>query len=174
MTHRCDKSFGEYITMKMNPLSLPLGLITLFTLIILCINLFEKNVRLNNQIEDMLWEQRIMSGSGRNDERVRFTTGLNETGLPFDVVPNIVHYILFRVHEIEFAHFVSMLSVLKNQRPELIYIHCDCHQLNGDNYKRVLRIASETNTSIIVRYIERPNEILGYNLTEKWVSTRVT
>ena len=93
--------------------------------------LMERNIRMKNQIEDMEWYQKVML-SNLGTEGISLgtvSTGLNETGLPFDVVPNIVHYILFTIHEIEFSHFISMLSVLKNQRPELIYIHCDCHQL---------------------------------------------
>src|ERR1700761_2965283 len=46
----------------------------------------------------------------------------NETGFPFYVVPNIVHYILFDIKDIGFGHFVSLLSVMKNQKPDLIYI----------------------------------------------------
>ena len=77
------------------------------------------------------------------------------------MVPNIVHYLLFNVTEIKFGHFISFLSVLKNQKPEKVYIHCDCSQLNGDYYQRVLRVANKTNTPIIVRTIERPTQIFG-------------
>src|ERR1700761_7561913 len=55
--------------------------------------------------------------------------GLNETGLPFEVIPNIIHYTLFTDHTLQFVHFLSVLSVLRTQKPDLIYIHCDCHQL---------------------------------------------
>jgi hypothetical protein len=53
----------------------------------------------------------------------------NVTGYPYDIVPNVVHYILFTIHEIQFSHFISLLSVLRNQKPDQIIIHCDCDQL---------------------------------------------
>ena len=102
---------------------------------------------------------------------------VNEEGLPFDIIPNIVHYILFTICEIQFAHFVSILSIFKNQRPELIYIHSDCDQLSGQYWRRVLRVSNKTNTKIIVRYIERPTEIWGQKLSEQylnWHSSDIT
>jgi len=75
-------------------------------------------------------------------------------GLPFDIVPNYVHYILLDVKEIEFGHFISLLSVLKNQRPERIYIHCNCHQLSGQYNKRVLRVCRKLDVQIVVRDID--------------------
>ena len=102
---------------------------------------------------------------------------LNETGFGFNIVPNIVHYVLFTVHEIEFSHFISFLSVLKNQKPEKVYIHCDCSQLSGDYYQRVLRVANKTNTSIIIRTIERPTQIFGKSLSKEslnWHSSDIT
>ena len=90
----------------------------------------------------------------------------NETGFPFNIVPNIIHYILFSVKEIKFQHFLSIISVLKNQRPDQIYIHCDCNELSGDYYRRVLRVANKTKTSIIIRSIEKPTQIFGKNLSK--------
>ena len=95
-------------------------------------------------------------------------TDYDTTGFPIDIVPNIVHYILFRVHEIEFAHFISMVSVLKNHRPDLIYIHCDCTELYGDNWHRVQAIANRTGTRLTVRPIEIPTQVFGKNLSEGW------
>ena len=92
----------------------------------------------------------------------------NETGFPFNVVPNIVHYILFDVTNITFGHFISLLSVMKNHKPDLIYIHCTEKQLSGDNYERTLRVANKTNSQLIVRTIEKPTQIFGHNLSKKW------
>ena len=58
-----------------------------------------------------------------------FSDSNNVTGYPYFVVPNIVHYILFGINEIYFVHYVSILSVLKNHKPDIIWIHCDCDQL---------------------------------------------
>ena len=141
--------------------------VVILTLIIVSIFLFEQNNRLKNDIQDIQWFHKLMFS---NDRSVQTVNDINKTGLPFDIVPNIVHYILFEIHQIEFAHFISLLSVLKNQRPQLIYIHCDCHQLYGNYYRRVLKVANRTDTAIIVRYIERPKEIFGHKLSGDWVN----
>ena len=95
--------------------------------------------------------------------------GDNLTGYPIDIVPNIVHYVLFTIHKIEIAHFISILSVLKNHRPEKIMIHCDCDQLEGDYWERVLKIAEKTSTIIKVRRVERIKQIFGIKFNEKWI-----
>ena len=85
-------------------------------------------------------------------------------------MPNIVHYVLFTKHEIQFVHFVSILSVLRNQRPDAVYVHCDCHELRGGYTDRVLALMNATNTTFIVRHIERPTEIFGQKLREEWIN----
>ena len=77
---------------------------------------------------------------------------LNETGYPLNIVPNIVHYVLFDVTEITFAHFISILSALKNQRPDLIYIHCNCRRLIGRYYRRALEVANKLYIPIIIQF----------------------
>ena len=86
------------------------------------------------------------------------------------MVPNIVDYKLFDVTNITFGHFISLLSVMKNQKPDLIYIQFNCHQLSGDYYERALRVADKTNTQLIVRTIERPTQIYGQKLNKEWVN----
>ncbi|XP_054164708.1 uncharacterized protein LOC128962359 [Oppia nitens] len=99
----------------------------------------------------------------------------NITGYPQLIVPNIVHYVLFTIHEIEFAHFISILSVLKNQRPEIIYIHCDCHQISGQYFQRVLKVADKVNTKVIVRYVDKLTEIFGKKLNWiEWHASDIT
>ncbi|CAG2103059.1 unnamed protein product [Medioppia subpectinata] len=92
----------------------------------------------------------------------------NISGFPFDIVPNIIHYVLFNVSEIEFAHFIGILSVLRNQRPDRIYIHSDNHELRGDHWRRVLAIARLTGTELTVRTIDRPTEVFGRNLSAEY------
>lgn len=90
--------------------------------------------------------------------------GDNVTGWPTDIVPNIVHYVLFEQHKISYVHMLSMLSVIQIHRPELIYIHCDCDRIDEDdiNWKRVLKLVNATNDIlIIVNKIDRPTEIYG-------------
>jgi len=95
--------------------------------------------------------------------------GDNITGYPIRIVPNIVHYVLFTIHQVEFGHFISILSVLKNQKPDQIIIHCDCDQLNGSYYERILKILPKTKTKLTIRKIERPTEIFGKPLNKEWI-----
>ena len=111
----------------------------------------------------------------KRDEQVM--PGLNETGLPFDIVPNTVHYILFALNEIRFAHFLSMLSVFKNQKPKLIYIHCDCHRLTGQYWDRVVMVSNKTSIPIVLREIVKPTQIYGQKLSTEnlnWHASDIT
>ena len=83
----------------------------------------------------------------------QFKDSNNETGYPYLIVPNSVHYVLFDVHQIELSHYVSILSVLKNQKPDIIWIHCNCGQLYGQYYKKVIERVKQTNTVFEIRRI---------------------
>lgn len=88
----------------------------------------------------------------------------NITGWPINIVPNIVHYILFEKRTISYVHMLSVLSVLKAHKPDKIIIHCDCYQLDDDdtNWQRVLRVVNETNeTTVLINTIVKPTKIYG-------------
>ena len=85
-------------------------------------------------------------------------------------VPNIVHYVLFSIHEIQFGHFLSILSVLKNQRPKVIYVHCDCHRLSGQYWDRALKVADSVDTILVVRKIKKPTEIFDNKLSNSYMN----
>ena len=92
-------------------------------------------------------------------------------------VPNIVHYILFGINDIQFSHYLSVLSVLKNQKPSLIYIHCDCDRLTGQYWERAVRVADKLNTTLVVRRVVKPTEIFGHKLSTSymnWHSSDIT
>ena len=113
----------------------------------------------------------IQSNSVQNNvNELDFNRFDNITGYPSLIVPNIVHYILFDVKEIEFVLYVSILSVLKNQKPDIIYIHCDCDQLYGQFYQKVIEKVKQTKTVFKIRKIERPTEIFGIPLSKPWLN----
>ena len=150
-------------------------LLFLLLVFILAIFLVKDNYRLKTELSFeksfRTFDKNLKNNFNLNEEtNKKFSNEFNRIGAPFDIVPNIVHYVLFTVHEIQFSHFISFLSVLKNQKPDRIYIHCDCTQLFGTFYERVLRVANKTNTQIIIRTIERPTEIFGQKLSEKWLN----
>lgn len=91
-------------------------------------------------------------------------SGDNETGWSTNIVPNIVHYILFEQHRITYVHLLSMLSVIKIHKPNLILIHCDCAEIDDNdlNWRRILTVINATNEIVIkVNHIERPTAIYG-------------
>lgn len=91
----------------------------------------------------------------------------NITGWPTNIVPDIVHYILFEYHRITYSNMLSLLSVVHIHQPENIYIHCDCSEIDGDdeNWKRVLHAVNITNKSTIqIIQIEKPTEINGMKI----------
>lgn len=95
----------------------------------------------------------------------------NITGWPSDIVPDIVHYILFEYHRISYSNMLSLMSVIRIHQPALIYIHCDCDEIEPDdpNWARVLAAANETQTTTIqVNRIEKPTEINGVKISEEY------
>lgn len=94
----------------------------------------------------------------------------NITGWPTDIVPDIVHYILFEYHRISYSNMLSLMSVIRIHQPALIYIHCDCDaiELGDANFARVLAAVNETDkTTIHIHRIERPTEINGLKIREE-------
>jgi len=81
-----------------------------------------------------------------------------------------VHYVLFNVKIIEFGHFISILSVLWNQKPDQIIVHCDCDHLIVRYYEKILKIIPKTRTKFTVRTIKKPTEIFGKPLSEGWIN----
>lgn len=97
----------------------------------------------------------------------------NITGWPTNIVPNIVHYILFEQRKISYSHMLSMLSVIRIHKPEHIYIHCDCEHFDSDdkNWERILRAVNETNTiSIHLIPTVKPTEINGHKIRKEYAN----
>lgn len=88
----------------------------------------------------------------------------NQNGIPTAIVPNIVHYILLKEHFISFAHYISIISVIRNHKPDQIIIHCDCDDLEGEYWERI----KLERFNIKVRKIEIPDTIFGRKLSAKY------
>jgi mannosyltransferase OCH1-like enzyme len=102
------------------------------------------------------------------DELIEFNdnNSNNITGFDRNIVPNIVHYVRFENPFIDFITLVSIKSVLKNQKPLKIIIHCDCDSLKG-KYWDSLQVLNNTqnNGSIFVNKISKPKFIFGKKLS---------
>ena len=84
----------------------------------------------------------------------------------FYIVPNIVHYILLEQHFISFAHYITLKSVIRNQKPDKIMIHCDCYKVDGKCWNHI--IIEENNINIQIRKIEIPDAIFGQELSQTY------
>ncbi|RWS05593.1 uncharacterized protein B4U79_07596 [Dinothrombium tinctorium] len=93
---------------------------------------------------------------------------LNETGLEFDIIPNIVHFIRFRNPYVDFVLLIAIKSVLINHKPEKIYIHCDCVTLKGKYWELL-----SSESKIFVRKIEEPKYVFGHKLSSVYHASDV-
>ncbi len=75
----------------------------------------------------------------------------NISRYPYNVVPNIVHYVLLNIYEIQFSFTQS--------KTDQIIVHCDCNHLVGNYHKRILKISAKSGTKITIRRIIKPKTI---------------
>lgn len=94
--------------------------------------------------------------------------GDNISGYQYLIVPNIVHYILFDSNHLSFVHFLSIKSVIKNHRPDLILIHCTCSQLMGKYWNWIQADIQFSNIEIKIRKIIKPKTIFGKPYSKVW------
>lgn len=113
--------------------------------------------RLNIQLNDDLW---IPDGFDGDTD----TTGNNITGWQREIVPNIVHYVLFGQSKISYVHMLSIFSVIQIQQPVEIFIHCDCHKMDDDDehWHRIIKFVNATNRVVInINEVKKPTDIYG-------------
>ncbi|XP_054166182.1 uncharacterized protein LOC128963694 [Oppia nitens] len=89
----------------------------------------------------------------------------------------MVHYVLVNTFDLKFIHYLSILSVVKNQKPDVIYIHCNCRQLSGQYWQRLSRLSNITNIPIELKEREMSKHIFGRKVNPqmfKWHSADYT
>ena len=72
-------------------------------------------------------------------------------------VPNIIHFVSFSCHEYKISAYLTMLSALKHQKPELILLHTDCEPTGW--YWRLFRTAAGKKLRIVRK--TAPTSIFG-------------
>lgn len=87
-------------------------------------------------------------------------------------IPNTVHYVLYNQTKLDFITYLSILSVLKVQKPETIQIYIDKKWVNGYYWELISNI--ETNTTINLNYIDRPSHVYGQRLSSVYHASDVT
>lgn len=97
----------------------------------------------------------------------------NETGLDYPIIPNIVHYVLFNNQSIDFVTFVSLVSAIKFQKPQLIMIHSNVKSLSGYYWDIVQSLSSVTNTTIQFHMTSIPTHVYGQRLSSVYHASDV-
>lgn len=89
------------------------------------------------------------------------------------VIPNIVHYILFDQYQLNFASYLSLSSTLKVQKPEKVYVHSNLKYLNGTFWERIQKLANYTKTEMTINYMAQPTHVYGQPLSSTFHATDV-
>lgn len=100
-----------------------------------------------------------------------YKSTITSTRDEFDI-PNDVYYVLFNRTKLDFITYLSILSVLKVQKPETIQIYTDKKWLSGHYWQLINNMI--TNTTIKLNHIERPTHIYGQKLSSIYHSSDVT
>ncbi|CAG2115186.1 unnamed protein product [Medioppia subpectinata] len=120
-----------------------------------------------------LADNELVAIGGAVDPQLVFAAdemGRNATGYDREIVPNVVHYVVLDNMYINFVHFLSIKSVLRNQRPDQIVIHCNCDDLRGRYWTQLLTDAPRV---IRVRRLPKPTAIFGKKLSSIYHSADI-
>jgi hypothetical protein len=91
----------------------------------------------------------------------------NQTGFNCYIVPNKVHYILMNKTELNFGHFLSILSAYLNQQPKRIYIHCDVCNFHGKYWNELMRIGDLSSILVPKKIKNFSRNIFG--VKARWI-----
>lgn len=92
----------------------------------------------------------------------------NHTGNNLQVgalIPNIVHYVLFNNSTINFIMYLSMLSVIKVQKPSVIYLHTNKQNFTGGYWYKLQRFSSKNKVEIQISFLMQPTHVYGQRLS---------
>ena len=91
----------------------------------------------------------------------------NETGTPDGeyIVPNIVHFLFFDIHELSFVDAVCVLAAFKNHRPERIYFHTNVAEFKGRYWEK---LKNTPGLRIEIKNVTLPEEIFGQKFSARY------
>lgn len=83
------------------------------------------------------------------------------------IVPNYVHFVQFGERVITFPQTVCILSALKNQRPDKLFIHTDLSGFEG-KYWNILMNYPGFKDVLVIEKRKMPTQIFNQTLKKKW------
>lgn len=103
------------------------------------------------------------------EQELDFTNFDNEMGTADGhyIVPNYIHFIKFGQHEFNFPQAVCILSALKNQKPDKLFIHTDMNGFRG-KYWDVLMNSPGLKEILVIEKLKIPKEIFNQTLRQRW------
>jgi hypothetical protein len=109
------------------------------------------------------------SGLKHDFDIVSFEGFNNETGADRSIIPNIFHLNYLQTTQLKFYQMVNIFSIYLNQKPDLIYIHCDNCSFHGHRWERLMRIKDLKNRLVIHQV---PNEGTIFGKPYGWLEHR--
>lgn len=114
--------------------------------------------------------QRVEQQQLPDYDRLVFENFDNNTGVDYDIVPNIIHLIRFNQTEFSFVDYICFQAAFRNHRPDYFYIHTDAPdgQFEG-KYWKLIQKDKELYSRIFILHLDVPSEIFGRPLfVEEW------
>lgn len=100
-------------------------------------------------------------------EKMDFEGFNNETGVDHFLVPNVIHFIRFKLANYSFVDYVIMRAAMRNHRPDYFFIHSDVPPEDFcGKYWDLIRQDREMWSRIRILPLEPPSEIFGQELSE--------
>ncbi|KAL1124086.1 hypothetical protein AAG570_001856 [Ranatra chinensis] len=97
----------------------------------------------------------------------------NEIGHTSPIIPNVVHYVLLGNATINFITFLSMVSVIKIQQPNEIWIHSDRTQFKTRYWEMLEVLSYLKSVPIRKKKMNKPTHVFGQPLSSVYHSTDI-
>lgn len=90
-----------------------------------------------------------------------------------NLIPNLVHYVIYDNFSLNFIAYLSILSVLKVQKPSVIYIHSN-ENITGHYWNKLTQYASKTDSLLIVNYLMKPTHVYGQYISSVYHASDIS
>lgn len=101
-------------------------------------------------------------------DRVNFDGFNNETGLPYNIVPNIIHLIRFEKENFSFIDICLLRAAHIAQNPDAIYIHTNVKEFRGKYWFQLQEKWPDTYQVIQIKYRPVPSHVYDRPLSSSF------
>jgi hypothetical protein len=104
----------------------------------------------------------------REYEAMNFDGFDNESGLLYNIVPNIIHFIRFNKTEFTFIDIVVIRAAHLAQKPDAIYIHTDITAFQGKYWNKLQEKWPDTYKLIEIKARKVPLKVFNRPISEEY------